>query len=479
MLEKLSDYKWQIPKGSKQGQNVPGIVFASEKMMKHIENDNCLEQVANVACLPGVVTSSLAMPDIHWGYGFPIGGVAATDISAGGIISPGGVGYDINCGVMLLRSTLSREDLIDKIEDLTGSLYNFIPTGVGSKGSIRLDDKQLKRVVKIGAKWVVERGYGREEDLEFMEERGCLRENDPKLLSYKALKRGQPQLGTLGSGNHFIEIQVVEKVFNSLAADQFGLCEGMITVMIHSGSRGLGYQVCDDSIRNLRKGGSKFNFELPDKQLVCAPFSSALGEEYFYAMNCAANYAWANRLCLAHLVRGAFEKSFRKSAKHLSLEVVYDVAHNIAKIEEYEIEGKMKKLCVHRKGATRAFPEGEKSLPESYRKIGQPVLVPGDMGSCSYVLVGEKKAREETFSSVCHGAGRVMSRIEALRRFNLSELLADLKDKGVFVLSYGKRTLVEEAPDAYKDVEDVVDIVEKAGLASKVVRLKPLGVIKG
>lgn len=478
-LEKIDDYRWRIPKSFKPGMRVPGIIYADEKLLKDIYQDKALEQVANVAFLPGIVNYSLAMPDIHWGFGFPIGGVAATDIEEGGVISPGGIGFDINCGVRMLKTNLQHEDIKDKIKDLVYALFSDIPTGVGSKGDIRVGRREEKEIMTKGSQWAVEQGYGTQEDLECTEEYGAIEGADPDAVSERAYERGKAQSGTLGSGNHFLEVQVIDQLYNREACDSLGLSLGQITLMIHSGSRGFGYQICDDYTRSMVHCLQKYNINVPDRQLACAPVNSPEGKQYLAAMRCAANYAWANRQCLMHLTRKVFERIFAVPWQKMGMQLIYDVAHNIAKIEKYTLDGKEKLLCVHRKGATRAFGPGNQALPDRYKKIGQPVIIPGDMGRNSYLLVGTRKAEEETFGSSCHGAGRVKSRTAAARSIDVNVLLKELESKGIIVKASGRQTIVEEAPQAYKDVNEVVDVVHNAGLAKRVCRMRPLGVIKG
>ena len=478
-LEKIDNFRWQIPKSYKGGMRVPGIIYADEKLLKDIRNDKAMEQVANVAFLPGIVRASLAMPDIHWGFGFPIGGVAATDIENGGVISPGGVGYDINCGVRMLKTNLEYDGIKDKIENLVYALFSDVPAGVGSKGDIRVTQREEKEILLKGSKWAVEKGYGTQEDLECTEEYGAIAGADPGAVSDRAFERGKSQSGTLGSGNHFLEIQVIDQLYDRDLCDEFNLNLGQITIMIHSGSRGLGYQVCEDYARDMIHCLQKYNINVPDRQLACAPVDSPEGKAYLGAMKCAANYAWANRQCLMHLTRQSFERVMNMSWEKMGMFLIYDVAHNIAKIEKYTIDGKEKNLCVHRKGATRAFGPGHPALPERYKKTGQPVIIPGDMGRNSYLLVGTKKAEEETFGSTCHGAGRLKSRTAATKDINLDTLLKDFKSKGIIVKASGRGTLVEEAPQAYKDVNEVVDVVHNAGIAKRVCRMRPLGVVKG
>ncbi len=478
-LEKIDDFRWRIPKSYKPGMRVPGLIYADEKLLKSIYQDKALEQVANVAFLPGIVNNSLAMPDIHWGYGFPIGGVAATDIEAGGVISPGGVGFDINCGVRLLKTNLQYKDVEGKLEDLVYRLFSDVPGGVGSEGDIKVGAKEEKEILIKGAAWAVAKGFGTKDDLECTEENGAIQGADPEAVSERAIKRGKAQSGTLGSGNHFLEVQVIDQLYDQEACDMLGLDLGQVTVMIHSGSRGLGYQICEDYSRSMVASLVKYKINVPDRQLACAPVNSEEGKAYLGAMKCAANYAWANRQCLMHLTRQIFEKVFNASWEKLGMFLIYDVAHNIAKIEKYEIEGKMKNLCVHRKGATRAFGPGNPALPERYKKIGQPVIIPGDMGRNSYLFVGTQKAMQETFGSCCHGAGRLKSRTASAKSTSTDILLKELKSKGIIVKASGRNTLVEEAPSAYKDVNEVVDVVANAGLAKRVCRMRPLGVIKG
>jgi len=478
-LEKIDDYRWRIPKSYKPGMRVPGLIYADENLLKSIYQDKALEQVANVAFLPGIVNNSLAMPDIHWGYGFPIGGVAATDIQAGGVVSPGGVGFDINCGVRLLKTNLEYKDIKDKLENLVYRLFSDVPAGVGSEGDIKVGAKEEREILLKGAAWAVEKGFGTKDDLECTEENGAMQGADPQAVSERAIKRGRSQSGTLGSGNHFLEVQAIDQLYDREACDILGLDLGQVTVMIHSGSRGLGYQVCEDYSRGMVESLGKYKINVPDRQLACAPVNSSEGKAYLGAMKCAANYAWANRQCLTHLTRQAFEKVFGLSWQKLGMFLIYDVAHNIAKIERHKINGEDKQLCVHRKGATRAFGPGHPEIAERYRKIGQPVIIPGDMGRNSYLLVGTEKAMQETFGSCCHGAGRLQSRTAVAKTINSDILLKELRSKGIIVKASGRKTLAEEAPVAYKDVNEVVDVVHKAGIGKRVCRMLPLGVIKG
>ncbi len=477
-MRQLSDCVWEIPREG--GMRVPGRIYADEKLMRSIRQENAVDQVANVAHLPGIVGASLAMPDIHWGYGFPIGGVAATDPSCGGVISPGGVGYDINCGVRLVASSMVREDVEPRLPDLVSALFRDVPCGLGSSGAIgKLTRGDLMSVLEEGAAWAVERGYGRPGDLERTEEGGRLSMADVSRVSKRAVERGLDQVGTLGSGNHFMELGVVDEVYDVDAARAYGLIPGRVTLLIHSGSRGLGYQVCDDYLEVMQGAVSKYGIELPDRQLACAPVESREGSDYLAAMACAANYAWANRQVMMALALRSISGVMGASEESLGLRLVYDVCHNIAKIEKHEVEGRTRSLCVHRKGATRAFPAGHPDVPSPYRGVGQPVLVPGDMGRSSYVCVGTERALSETFGSSCHGAGRVMSRTKARKSAQGRRIADELFERGVVVMATGKATLAEEMPDAYKDVADVVDVTERAGIARRVARLRPIGVIKG
>jgi tRNA-splicing ligase RtcB len=475
-LKKLDDYRWEIPRSG--AMRVPGLIYASEKLLKSMGTDEAPKQVANVAQLPGIVSYSLAMPDMHWGYGFPIGGVAAFDLEEG-VVSPGGVGYDINCGCRLVTTCLHGEDIEKHLSELVTALFHSIPSGVGSKGKLKLSAKEEKKVLMEGASWAVQQGYGTAEDLEATESNGCIQGADPSAVSDRALERGRDQLGTLGSGNHFLEIEMVEEIYDPDAAAAFGLHTGQIAVMIHSGSRGLGYQVCDDYLARMVKHAGDLGFTLPDRQLACAYLSSGRAKEYLSAMACAANYAWTNRQMLMHWTRETFEKVLHMSPRDIGMSLLYDVCHNIAKIEKLPIEGNEMQLCVHRKGATRAFPPGHPDVPQQYRKAGQPVLIPGDMGTGSYVLSGTQQAYEETFGSSCHGAGRVMSRAQATKASRGRSITRELADHGIIVMSAGQRTLREEMPEAYKNLDQVVEVVHKAGIARKVARLCALGCIKG
>ena len=477
-LERVDDTTWEIPRTG--AMRVPGRIIADNRLIERIKSDKAAEQVANVACLPGIVGYALAMPDAHWGYGFPIGGVAATDPDQDGVISPGGVGYDINCGVRLMTTGVPYHDVRDRIRDAITALYRDVPCGVGSSGAIpTLDPRSMDRVLVRGAEWAEAEGYGTQADLEATEENGKLPGADPDAVSDRAKSRGKDQLGTLGSGNHFLEIGVVERVFDEKAAQAYGLWEGQLTVMIHSGSRGLGYQVCDDSLQVMVRAAAKYGIRLPDRQLCCAPVHSRAGREYLAAMACAANYAWANRQIMMHLARESMQRSLNLSPRDLDARLLYDVCHNIAKFEVHEVEGVRKRLCVHRKGATRAFPGTRDEVPRAYQGVGQPVLVPGDMGTGSYVCAGTERALAETFGSACHGAGRALSRTAARKGKNANALLRELEEKNIVVMARSKKTVAEEGPSAYKDIDVVTEVVEKAGLGARVARIRPVGVVKG
>ena len=476
-LRRIDDTKLEVPVDYKQGMRVHGIIYVDTLLEKDLE-PQAIDQVANVATLPGIVNVSAAMPDIHTGYGFTIGGVAAFDLKEG-IVSPGGVGYDINCGVRLLRSNLSKQDVLPKIKDLVNALYNEVPSGVGSKGKIRLGPDDEKKILIKGAQWAIENNFGEASDIEKIESHGMIEGADPSIISRKAYERGRSQQGTLGSGNHFLEIQYVDEIYDEQAANSLGLFEGQMTVMIHTGSRGFGHQVCTDFLEVMARAASKYNIFLYDRELACAPFNSPEAQDYLGAMRAAANYAWANRQCIMHWTRETFMNVLNSTPRSLGMSLIYDVAHNIAKVEEHIVNGNKKKLIVHRKGATRAFPPGHPELPEAYKKTGQPVLIPGDMGRASFVLLGTEKAMQETFGSTCHGAGRVMSRHQAIKKAKGRAIWREMEDKGIIVRSAGRETLAEEMSEAYKDVSNVVDVVHKAGISRKVARLRPMGVIKG
>jgi len=476
ILKKIDDYRWELPKTG--DMRVPGIIYTSAAMLNSLHQEESLKQVANVATLPGILKASLAMPDIHWGYGFPIGGVAGFDWESG-VISPGGVGYDINCGVRLATTLLVEQDLKNKVTDLADMLYRHIPCGVGSTGSIKLSLKEEKKMLTQGSQWAVDHGLGEDRDVDHTEDGGCMANADPGEVSQRALERGQKQLGTLGSGNHFLEVGVVDSIYHRKAAQTFGLFEGQVTLILHSGSRGFGYQVCDDFLALMTRHIHKIDLEIPDRQLSCAMIQSDEGMRYFNAMACAANYAWANRQILLHRSREIFHRFFGIGPTDLGMRLVYDICHNIAKKETHIIDGKPRYVCVHRKGATRAFPPGHIAVCADYRNIGQPILIPGDMGTASYVLVGTQKAMDETFGSTCHGAGRVLSRKAAKKAAKGRSIYRELEDKGVTVRWTGKSTLAEEMPDAYKDISQVVEVVHGAGISTKVAKLRPLIVIKG
>jgi tRNA-splicing ligase RtcB len=476
---RVGPYEWEVPLGEVAGMHVPGRVFADDDMIAKAREDRALEQVANVATLPGIVRASYAMPDIHWGYGFPVGGVAATDVEAGGVISPGGVGFDICCGVRLLRSDLALHDVGDRLRELAKLLGDRVPRGVGTKGLLRLDRREMRGLLADGAAWVLAHGLGWESDLERCEDHGRLEGADPDAVSDRAYERGAPQCGSLGAGNHFLEVQVVDQILDAGAAEAFELFDGGVCVMIHSGSRGLGHQVCTDELKTFDRLMRQAGISVPDRQLACGPLSAPEAERYFGAMAAAANFARANRHAMAHAVREAFEDALGRSAESMGMRLVYDVAHNLAKIERYDVDGRERTLCVHRKGATRAFGPGHPELIDRYKAVGQPVIVPGSMGTASYVLVGTSEGRERSFWSTCHGAGRAMSRTQAKKRMGGNQVRTDLEAQGVLVNATHPGLLAEEAPYAYKDVTAVVDTCEGAGLSKKVARLRPLAVIKG
>jgi len=482
-LNKINNYCYEIPssyKGENNNldMNTSALLYADENMISSIRSDNAPEQAANMTMLPGIVNKAMAMPDIHWGYGFPIGGVVATSLE-NGAISPGGVGFDINCGVRLVRTNLNSDDLDKKnIQNLIDEMFKNVPSGLGSKAKIRVGHNDLGDILKIGARWAVENGYGWDEDLEFIEEKGCLDYADVSKVSSRAKQRGLSQVGSLGAGNHFLEIQKVDEIFDNDIAKTFGVQKkGQIFVMIHTGSRGFGHQVCTDHLRVLEQAVKKYKIWLPDRQLACAPINSDEGQSYLKAMACAANFAWTNRQLIVHWVRESFEKILNDSAENMDMGIVYDVCHNIAKIEEHNVDGKKTKLCVHRKGATRSFGPGKTDLPLKYQDVGQPVLIPGDMGTESYLLHGTKEA-EKTFFSTCHGAGRIMSRHQAIKKWRGEEIIKSLKNKGIYVHPASLKVVAEEAPGAYKNIKNVVDIVHGAEISKKVARFVPLGVMK-
>jgi tRNA-splicing ligase RtcB len=475
-LKKLDDYRWLVPRGTKPGMLTDALIYTDERLLQDSLKDLSLEQAINVAMLPGIVGRSLAMPDIHQGYGFPIGGVAATLPEEGGVVSPGGVGFDINCGVRLLASTLTVEEVRPKIRELVNQLFRDIPSGAGQSGNVRLSYPDLDRLLEEGARWMVAHGYGRPEDLETCEESGAIDGANPGAASDRAKKRGLAQVGTLGSGNHFLEVQYVERIFDQAAAQTMGLYENEIVVLVHSGSRGLGHQVCTDYLRDMDAAMRRYGIDVPDRQLACVPVHSKEGQEYLAAMTASANFAWANRQGITHFTRQAFKRIFGEKEE---LRVVYDVCHNIAKLERHQVEGRELQVMVHRKGATRAFPAGRPEVPDVYKSCGQPVLIPGSMGTASYVLVGAEGAMRETFGTTCHGAGRLMSRTAAKKSPYAQNARQRLEDQGIWVRADSRDGITEEIPEAYKDVDAVIDVVHNAGLATRVARLKPMGVIKG
>ncbi len=477
-LERIDAWRWRIPPDYKPGMRVPGIVFADDALMEAIRGDQSLEQVANTATLPGVVRAAFAMPDIHQGYGFPIGGVVATRVDDG-VISPGGVGYDINCGVRLLRTNLDKDEVLPEIKDLVAGLFAHVPTGVGSRGKVRLSKDELRGPITKGARWAVEQGMGDPADLRHVESGGCLPGADPSCVGPRPFERGKDQLGTLGSGNHFLEVQYVQEVYDEKAAAALGLFPDQVTVLIHTGSRGFGHQVCTDYLGRMEQAVRKYQISLPDRQLACAPIGSPEVQDYLGGMRAAANYAWSNRTCLAHWAKEVFLRVLNVSPAALGMSLVYDVAHNIVKIEEHEVDGVRMKVAVHRKGATRAFPPGHPELPEEYRAVGQPVLIPGDMGRYSFVLVGTAGAMAETFGSTCHGAGRMLSRAAAIRQGRGRSILQELEERGVIARACSRESMAEEMPEAYKDVADVVRVCQQAGISKVVAKLRPIGVIKG
>ena len=477
-LERIDGCRWRIPSDYMEGMRSDAVIYADESMIENIRNDNSPQQAANVACLPGIVGSSMAMPDIHFGYGFPIGGVAAVDANEGSI-SPGGIGFDINCGVRLIRTDLTAEDIGGNIRPLVDELYRNVPSGLGSKGLKKVGDREIRDILMSGSEWAVENGFGWERDLEVTEERGRMLTADESKVSEKARKRGLSQLGSLGSGNHFLEVDVVDEIFDERAAKAFGLRKGQITVTVHCGSRGCGHQIATDHLQVMERYVKDNGVDLPDRQLACAPLDSGPGEDYFAAMSCGANYAWANRQMITHWIRESFENVMSDSAENMGIEVVYDVAHNIAKMERHDVGGKSTDVLVHRKGATRAFCAGRPEVTMRYRDVGQPVIIPGDMSAGTYVLVGKKGSMEQTFGSTCHGAGRQMSRKTAVQSINAGSIRDDMKTRNIYLRNGSDEGLVEEAPQAYKDVDRVVSVVCEAGLSGKVARLRPIGVVKG
>jgi tRNA-splicing ligase RtcB (3'-phosphate/5'-hydroxy nucleic acid ligase) len=475
-LIKITDVIWEIPVSYRSDMKVPARIFATKEMIENILDDRSLYQLVNVSTLPGIQKNAIVMPDVHEGYGFPIGGVAATSYPDG-VISPGGIGYDINCGVRLLKSNLEYKVAGKFIDKLTNEIYNNVPSGVGKSGSITLGSKDLNNLLRDGVKWTLNEGFAENEDLNYIESNGTIKNADPNKVSSDAKKRGSDQLGTMGAGNHFVEIDRVAEIYDDDSANAFGLFKNQIVILIHTGSRGLGHQVASDYIKIMLHSMKDYNIVVPDRELACSPMNSQEGSDYFNAMCAAANFAFSNRQIITHQIRKAWEKVFNKSGTDLQL--LYDVAHNIAKIEEHVIKGKKRKLIVHRKGATRAFGPDNSEIPEKYRKIGQPVIIPGSMGTASYVLTGTIKSSEETFGSTCHGAGRQMSRHAARKKVNPETLRRELLSEGIQIQTGSMRGLAEEAPIAYKDIHSVIDVVVKAGIANKVARLRPIAVIKG
>ena len=478
-LERIDEVRWRIPRDAQSGMRCDGVVFADDGLIAALGDDPALAQVANVATLPGIVGASLAMPDIHWGYGFCIGGVAATDPAADGVISPGGVGYDINCGVRLLRTDLTEAEVRRRLEPLVDALAAHVPAGVGRSGPFHFGRRELGSLLAEGVPWLQRRGLATDDDVAHCESEGCIADARPDLVSDTAFERGADQCGTVGSGNHFVEVLAVDRIEDAAVAAAFGLEVGQVCVLIHSGSRGLGYQVCDDALRALRGVPERYGIALPDRQLACAPIASPEGAAYLGAMRAAANYAFGNRQLLTVQVRETFERTFATPWQRLGMTLLYDVAHNIAKMERHTVDGAEATLCVHRKGATRAFPAGHPDVPDAYRSVGQPVIVPGDMGRASWVLVGAPASMELSFGTTCHGAGRALSRTAAVKAAKGRDVRAELAARGVQARSASRRGLDEEQPDAYKDVDRVVDVVHRAGLALRVARLRPMAVIKG
>ncbi len=479
VIEKLNEFEFKINVDDSKKMNVPVTIYADDNLILKMSEDRTLDQAVNVSTLPGVRKHVVVLPDGHEGYGFPVGGVAATDMEEG-VISPGGVGYDINCGVRLLRSNLNVNQVKPHLKDLVNELFNSIPSGVGSEGAIKLTKSELDELLIEGVDWAIEHGYGNKQDSEVCEEKGRMKGANPESVSDIARKRGSPQLGSLGSGNHFLEIQQIQEIFDENAAKVMGLEKGKITVLIHCGSRGFGHQVCSDYLRYSEKSLKKYNIELIDRELACVPNNSIEGENYRKAMYSALNFAWSNRQIITHFTRKTFEKIFSSSETGLDMKLVYDVAHNIAKVERHKVDGEgMRDLVIHRKGATRAFPAGMEQVPEKYRQIGQPVIIPGSMGTASWILVGNKKSLDLSFGSTAHGAGRTMSRGAAKRSSTVEKVKAELDSKGIYIKALTKNGIVEETPLAYKDVDSVVNVSDKLGIATKVAKLVPIGVIKG
>ncbi|MBR6024088.1 MAG: RtcB family protein [Methanobrevibacter sp.] len=476
-IKKIKDNVYEVPGSYNKKMRASGRLYIDDESFDALE-EGAVQQIVNVACLPGVFRYSIAMPDIHFGYGFPIGGVAAFNMR-NGIVSPGGVGFDINCGVRLIKSNLRLEDVQDHLDELVDALFKNIPSGVGSKGKVKLSREDIDNVLDYGAEWAVENGYGWDEDLEVLEENGRIKKADSSKVSDKAKKRGIPQLGSLGSGNHFLEIQVVDEVYNDEVAEVYGLEKGMIVIMVHTGSRGCGHQVCSDYLRLMDKAYKNYKIDIADRQLACAPLDSKEAQNYLKAMYAAANYAWANRQMITHWIRESFEDVLGKSARDMDMQIVYDVAHNIAKEETHNFKGNDFEVLVHRKGATRAFGPGREEVPLKYREVGQPVLIPGTMGTASYVLHGTQTAMEETFGSTAHGAGRVLSRSKAKKDFKPEDIVNSMESNGIKIKATSKNVIAEEAPGAYKDVDSVVRVSDSTGIAKLVCKVKPLAVTKG
>jgi len=478
-LERIDKFIWKLPKSYKTSMLVDGIIYSDEILIQNITKDRSLNQLANIASLKGILSKAIAMPDVHEGYGFPIGGVAAIDIEEG-VISPGGVGFDINCGVRMLRSDLRIKDVKPYMNNIVNLLFKNVPSGLGSRGKIKLTESQLREVMMGGAKWALENGYGWEKDIQHCEENGAMENADPSKISPIAKKRGIPQLGSLGSGNHFLEIQVVDEIFDERAAKVFGIEEeGQITVLIHTGSRGFGHQIASDYLKIMERAMRKYDIKVPDRELSCVPFNSRDGQNYFNSMACAANFAWANRQMILHWVRESFEVALKQSAEDLGLRQIYDVCHNIAKVEEHVIDGVKRKVVIHRKGATRAFPPGHPDVPSDYRDVGQPVLIPGTMETASYLLVGSETGMELSFGSTAHGAGRLLSRKAAIKRYWGETVKKEMEEEGITVKAAKMKVLAEEAGGAYKDVDNVAKVSHEVGIGKFVAKMRPIGVVKG
>ena len=476
--KKIGENQYQIDADSNLGMKVPVRIYADEPLLQKMLSGRTITQAQNVSCIPGIVGQSIVLPDGHEGYGFPVGGVAAMDAEEG-MISPGGVGYDINCGVRLLRTNLTEQAVRSKLKELVNDLFSSIPSGVGSKGAVRLSPSELDEVLVRGVDWAIDHGYGSTNDSDVCEENGQIKNADPNKVSDRARKRGAPQLGSLGSGNHFLEVQKVAEIHDEEAADRMGIKEGTITILIHCGSRGFGHQVCSDYLRVAEQAMAKYDINLPDRELACVPNTSEEGESYRKAMFAALNFAWSNRQMITHWTRKSFERVFNQTESDLDMKLVYDVAHNIAKIEKHKVDGKERKVVIHRKGATRAFPANRDEIPSKYRDLGQPVLVPGSMGTSSWILLGQPNSMDLTFGSTAHGAGRTMSRTKARKNYNENDVKKSLNDKGIFIKALTRDGIVEETPQAYKDVDAVVNVSHNLGIATKVAKLVPIGVIKG